>query len=747
MAITGMSCAGCAASIERALARTPGVRDASVNFATKIASIERDPGEASSDQLLGVIRGAGYDATIARPITPGAGNADRAARSTPEQRRLLLRLSVGACLTLPLLVIAMSHGRIAMFDRPWINWAQLALATPVVVWCGWGFVRRAVGGIATGRANMDTLIALGTWASFLFSIAATIAPEWFHVGVVAHGARMRAPVYFEAAATITMFVLLGKYLEARATARAGAAIGRLVSLQPRTALVRRGEGDVLVPVEHVALGEVIVSRPGERIAVDGVVESGRTSIDESLLTGESLAVERSTGDLVVAGSMNIDGSITYRATRVGEDTTLAQIIRLVEEAQSGKAPIARLGDRVSAVFTPLVLLVALLTFCAWMLFGPAETRLNLALIAGVSVLVVSCPCALGLATPTAIMVATGRGAEIGVLFRSGAALEELARVDTVMFDKTGTLTLGRPSLKHVLPIPSGPWSEADLLRLAASAESRSEHPIAGAITRAASAQGLVITDPADFLADPGRGVRATVDGQRVVIGKQAMLEAVGVLTGPLVELVAGHVGSGQTVMYIAIDGKPAGVLAIADTIRPEARKAVERLASDGIAVWMITGDQLASASSVAQQLSIDAGRVWADVLPGDKALRVRTLQQQGHIVAMVGDGVNDAPALTQADVGIAVGAGADVAIEAGAVTLVRSNPDAVVDAITLSRAALRTIRQNLFWAFGYNVVAIPIAAGALQPFTGWMLSPVIASAAMAMSSVSVVLNSLRLRRA
>ncbi|QOJ19055.1 MAG: copper-translocating P-type ATPase [Phycisphaeraceae bacterium] len=676
-----------------------------------------------------------------------------------EAKRLLTKMIVGAALSLPVLVIAMSHGKIEAFNVAWINWLQLALTTPVLFWCGWQFFRSAWKGLRHFSANMDTLVAMGTGAAYVYSLAATIWPSFFagvtggaagaggaahglHDAAAAAGGAHAVPVYFEAAAVIIVLILLGKYSEARATGRTTAAIKRLIGLQPKTARVLRDgvEGDV--PIEAVVIGDRVLVRPGEKIPVDGTVENGRSAVDESMLTGESVPVEKDAGDSVFGATLNTTGALRLVATKVGADTALQQIVRLVQEAQGSKAPIARLADRISGVFVPIVIAIALTTFIVWWIVSPPDSRLSMALVTAVSVLIIACPCALGLATPTAIMVGTGRGAEKGILIKGGEALETAHKLTAIVLDKTGTITHGKPTVTDVIPAPGGTLDEHELLRLAASAEQHSEHPLAAAIVREAMARGLALTEPIGFQALVGHGVEATVNGRAVLVGKAALLEQRGIQPA-LAEKAASLAAMGRTPMFIAVDGREAGIVAVADTVRPESKEAIATMHALGLRVVMMTGDNQRTAEAVASQVGVDL--VFAEVLPKDKADKVKALQAEGHVVGMVGDGINDAPALAQADVGLAVGTGTDVAMESADITLMRGDLRAVPQAIALSHATMRTIRQNLFWAFIYNVVGIPVAAGVLFPFTGWLLSPIIASAAMAFSSVSVVLNSLRLR--
>ncbi|MFO0826972.1 MAG: heavy metal translocating P-type ATPase [Phycisphaerales bacterium] len=729
--VEGMSCASCAARIEKRLVRESGIRSANVNFATKMATVEFDGDRISPERIVDVVRDLGFDATVpARATTPDAAPPPR----VDEARRILPQLLVGAALSLPVLVIGMSHGRIEAFAHAWANWLQLALTTPVLFWCGRRFFVSAWKGLRRGNANMDTLVALGTGAAYAYSVVATIAPHALAGGAADHGA---APVYFEAAAVVVVLVLFGKYLEARATARTGDAIRTLIGLQPTTATVVRAGRETSVDVASVVVGDLVLVRPGERIAVDGRVERGESAVDESTLTGESMPVSKRPGDRVYAATMNTVGSLAFVAERVGRDTTMARIVRLVEEAQGSKAPIARLVDRISGVFVPIVLVVAAATFVTWLLVAAPDDRLRMALVTGVSVLVVACPCALGLATPTAIMVGTGRGAERGILIRSGAALETLHAVNIVVLDKTGTITAGKPSLAAVESFAA---NDAEVLRLVASAERGSEHPIGAAIVRGARERGVDLVEPQRFEAVVGRGVRAVVDGRRVLAGTSAFLREEGVSVRDDETRTA---DAPATRVLVAVDGRHVGAASVVDPVKPDSAEAIRRMRDLGLRVVMITGDARATADRVAATVGID--EVLAETLPHEKARRVSELQGDGAVVAMVGDGINDAPALVQAHVGMAIGTGADVAIEAADITLVGGDLRAVPEAIALSRATMRTIRQNLFWAFVYNVVAIPIAAGVFYPLTGWLLSPMIASAAMACSSVSVVTNSLRLR--
>ncbi|MBL8760457.1 MAG: copper-translocating P-type ATPase [Phycisphaerae bacterium] len=783
--IGGMSCAACAARIEKRLGKQAGVASASVNFATKVATVTFDPAATGAEALARAVDDIGFTAVV--PITSASHNraghdqASTAARGanqardaradsnaansnagSAETRRARARIVVGAVLALPVVVIAMSHGRVEAFNTPWINWVQLVLTTPIVVWCGGALFRAAWRGLRHLSANMDTLVSLGAGAAYVFSLVATIWPGFVAraggsggqaahqsgtggaaVGGMVGDGGLVVPVYFEAAAVIIVLILVGRLLEARATARTTASIHRLMGLQARTARVVRDGREVDVALDGVEVGDCVLVRPGEKIPVDARVESGRSAVDESMLTGESLPVEKGEGDEVFGATMNTTGSLRLVATRVGADSALQRIVRLVREAQGSKAPIARLADRISGVFVPVVVAIALATFAVWFVAGAGEERLGMALVASVSVLIIACPCALGLATPTAIMVGTGRGAESGILIKGGAALETAHRLSAIVLDKTGTITRGEPTVTEIAPAPGGRLDERELLRLAASAERHSEHPLAGAVVREASARGVALGEPARFVALVGLGVEAEVEGRAVLVGARRLMEERGVAIAMAARAQAMS-AAGCTPIWVAVDGREAGLIAVGDTVRDEAREAVEAMHAMGLLVVMMTGDNRRTAEAVAARVGID--RVYAEVLPADKAEMVRELRRQGHVVGMVGDGINDAPALASADVGMAVGSGTDIAMESADITLMRDDLRAVPQAIALSRATMRTIRRNLFWALAYNVVGIPVASGVLYPMTGWLLSPMIASAAMAFSSVSVVLSSLALRR-
>jgi len=742
--ITGMTCAACAARIERTLSRAEGVDEASVNLATERATVRFDPAVTSAHNIIDAIRGAGYDAIVPEQsgTSSPAGEDAQTVRRREEYEALRLRFWIAAMLALPVLVMAMSHGRVAFLDFPGAAWLQLFLTTPVVLFCGAQFYRGAWTALKHRAADMNTLIALGTGAAYVYSVAALLSPEIFAAPMSAmkSGTTMRPPVYFEAAAVIIALILLGRMLEARAKGRTSEAIRKLAGLQSRNATVLRDGREIEVPVSSVVPGDLIVVRPGERIAVDGVVREGSSSVNESMMTGESLPVEKVSGETVFGGTINLTGAFRFEATRVGKDTMLARIVELVEKAQGSKAPIARLADVVSGIFTPIVLCIAIATFATWFVLAPTETRFTLALMNFVAVLIIACPCALGLATPTAIMVGTGAGAENGILVRSGESLETAHRISTLVLDKTGTITRGEPAVTRVVALQG---SEDDLLAIAASGESSSEHPVARAIVRAAEIRGLARRAVSSFDALPGMGMSAIVDEKTVVMGNPTLFNRQGIDTTAASNAMEDISSAGGSPVLVAVNGRLAGVIGVADEIKPESAAAIDAIRRMGIEVVMMTGDNARTADAVAKSVGIE--RVLAEVLPSDKAREVQRLQESGGIVGMVGDGINDAPALAQADVGIAVGSGTDIAIEAADITLLRGDLRRVVTTITLSRATIRTVRQNLFWAFVYNAIGIPIAAGLLYPATGWLLSPVLASAAMSLSSVSVLTNSLRLR--
>ena len=731
--VRGMHCAACVGRVERALTGLPGVERATVNLATEQATVSFDPERTSFDALQAAVAAAGYELVPPLPDqVPGAAlDTEQSARDA-EQRYEKIKFIVGAVLSVPVLLGGMSH------ILPWVPtalrnpWLLLILTTPVQFWVGWQFHRGFLHDLRYRQASMSTLVSVGTSAAYFFSVAVTLWPHVFPAHSV---------TYYDVSAVVITLVVLGRWLEARARGRTSEAIRRLVSLAPRTARVVRAGAEVDVPTAEVRVGDFVRIRPGERIPVDGVVTEGASTIDESMLTGESLPVEKISESKVYAGTVNRTGSFIFRAAKVGRETALARIVALVAEAQGSRAPIQRLADRVAAIFVPIVLGIAGLTFLAWWLFGPEPAGL-FALTNAVAVLVIACPCAMGLATPTAIMVATGRGAERGILIRSAAALELLERVDTVVFDKTGTLTVGRPVVTDVIALPL--TSEEDVVALAAAAEQGSEHPLGEAIVASAKERGLALPPITAFTTVPGQGIDARASDGHVLLGNRTLMDARGVDVSALVPRAQALAAEGKTAVYLALGGRALGLLAVADVLKPEAPDAVAALKRRGLEVIVLTGDARPTAEVVARRAGVE--KVLAEVLPEDKAREITGLKAQRHRVAMVGDGINDAPALAQADVGIAMGSGTDVAIEAADVTLVRGDLRSVVGAIDLSRRTISVIKQNLVWAFGYNVVLIPVAAGVLYPLWGVLLSPILAGAAMAFSSVSVVTNSLRLKR-
>jgi Cu+-exporting ATPase len=731
--ILGMHCASCVARVEKALLDRDGVLKASVNLASQRARVEYLPSRVDPAGLRAAVAAAGYQ-VLETESAAEPEDVERRVREK-EYKSLTRSLVAGAALAIPVFFGNMHHvfpwlpGLLANAYLLWI------LATPVEFVIGWRFHRGAWNALRHRTADMNTLVSAGTLAAYLYSAAATLAPGFFAAAGVA------PDVYFDTSAVIIVLILFGRWLEARAKGRTSEAIKTLAGLQPKTARVRRAGGDLDIPVADVAVGDLVVVRPGERIPVDGVVREGRSAVDESMISGESLPVGKAPGDPVVGATINKTGSFVFEATRIGRDTVLAQIIRLVQDAQGSKAPIQRLADVIAGYFVPAVISIAVLTFVVWMAFGPAPA-LSRALLNFVAVMIIACPCALGLATPTAVMVGTGRGAEHGILIKGGESLETAHKLTTIVFDKTGTLTRGEPAVTDLVAL--GGCAEADLLRWAAGAERSSEHPLGAAVVSAARERGIEPATPEVFLALEGKGVEARVGGRTVVVGSAALMAERGVDFGGCAERPAALEAEGKTVMLVAVDGAPAGCIAVADTLKESAAPAVRELRAMGLEVALLTGDNRRTAEAVAEAAGI--GIVLAEVLPADKVAEIRRLQAAGKRVAMVGDGINDAPALAQADVGIAVGTGTDVAMEASDIALIRGDLAGVAAAIELSRRTIRTIKQNLFWAFVYNTAGIPIAAGVLYPYFGILLNPMIASAAMALSSVSVVSNSLRLRR-
>jgi len=717
--IEGMTCASCSNFVEKALSRTPGVQRATVNLASEKATIEYLPGQVDRAGLKAAVEQAGYGVHESSPAVAAnvlASDEELDARKAAAYQTLKRRFQVAVALAVVIMPLSMLMLWPAMMSRistPVLNYVLLALTLPVLLYSGREFYVSAWNGLTHRTASMDTLIAVGTGAAFLYSLAATLIPHWF----MQHG--LMPEVYYDTTATIIALILLGKVLESRAKSKTSAAIKALMGLQARMARVVRNGQELDLPIEQVVVGDEVVVRPGEKVATDGTILTGNSAVDESMLTGESLPVEKKAGDNVFGATLNKTGSFRFRVSKVGAETMLAQIVKLVEEAQGSRAPIQQLADKVSAVFVPVVIMIAIATFVVWFDLAPEASRVPLALVGFVAVLIIACPCALGLATPTAIMVGTGKGAEHGVLIRNAEALEKAEKVTTVLLDKTGTITRGEPSVTDFLTTNGD--TPAHLLPLLAAVERQSEHPLAEAVVRYADTQGGLRLTATAFQAYEGNVVLSTDTEQQAM---QLLSQA-------------------KTVLYAAIGGHVAALIGVADTVRESSRAAIQAMQADGIEVVMMTGDNQQTAAKVAEQVGIK--RYFAEVLPADKAGKVKELQAEGRVVAMVGDGINDAPALAQADIGLAMGGGTDVAMEAASITLMRSDLQGVVTAIDLSRQTMRTIKQNLFFAFVYNTLGIPIAAGLLYPFTGWLLSPMLAAAAMALSSVSVLTNSLRLR--
>lgn len=757
--IGGMTCSACVSHIENALREVPGVAEANVNLGVEGATVEFIPGMVELSDLQAAVEGAGYRVEGFNDSGDQERELERLSKvkEIRELRNRLMFAGAGA--------ILLFLGTFDVF--PWVSnlmgrnyypFLLWALATPVQFWAGSNFYTSGLGALKHGTSNMHTLIALGTTVAYAYSVTVVLL-DAFSPGVLADNG-IEAKVYFDTAAIIVALILLGRFLEAGARGRTSEAIRRLIGLRPTSARVLRDGNEIDIPVDQVIIGDTVMVRPGEKIPVDGLVTDGYSAVDESMLTGESMPVEKVPGDKIFGATINSNGALYFEATQVGGETVLAQIIGLVEEAQGSKAPIQRLADQVASYFVPAVIIASLAAFAFWMLLGPAPV-LTFSTLVLVSVLIIACPCALGLATPTAIIVGTGKGAELGVLIKQAEALEIAHKVDTVVLDKTGTLTTGKPVVTDLIVSDESGSSEQDLLFLAASAERGSEHPLGEAIVMEAQARGLTLEPVFAFEAIPGRGISAQVDGRSVRFGNLALMEDSGVLVNGLSEQASALAAQGKTPMFLASDGRAVGLIAVADTVKPEASEGLARLRRMGLEVVMLTGDNVQTAHAIAGQLGVE--RVEAEVLPQDKAAVIKRLQAEGRVVAMVGDGINDAPALVQADVGLAMASGTDVAMESADITLMRSDVNGVATALELSRQTIRTIKQNLFWAFFYNVMLIPVAAGVLYPvFQGLggvpgglefffgeqgFLNPALAALAMAFSSVTVVANSLRLRRA
>jgi Cu+-exporting ATPase len=738
LVLTGMTCANCAANIERTLnKRVPGIVSASVNFASERARVTYVPGVATVSDMTAAIASAGFG-VITPEETAAVEDVELAARSAEikDQTRKFL---TGLVFALPLFIFSMARdfGLIGAWSHAgWVNWLFLSLATPVQFYTGWDYYVGGFKSLRNKSANMDVLVAMGSSVAYFYSLAVLLVPA------------LGGHVYFETSAVIITLIKLGKLLESRTKGRTGSAIRRLLGLRPKTARILADGVESEIPLTHVRVGHLIVVRPGERIPVDGIVREGQSAVDESMLSGEPLPVDKGPDDPLVGGTINGEGLITFEASAVGRDTVLAQIIQMVQEAQGSKAPIQALADRVAAIFVPAIIALAVIVFCIWWVttgdFVPAMIRL-------VAVLVIACPCALGLATPTAIMAGTGKGAERGILFKNSEALEAANRLDTIVMDKTGTITSGKPAVSDLVAFEPYCRDASELLRIGASVERGSEHPIGRAIVRRAEAEHLPLSAPDEFKAVGGRGVSARIEGKEIAIGKPLWLKNdLETDIKALEENIQRLQSEGKTVMVAAVDGQPWGLIAVSDTLKPESAEAIKEIHSQGMKVVMLTGDNRGTAETIADQVKID--EIYAEVRPEEKSLKIKALQKTGARVGMVGDGINDAPALAQADVGLAIGTGTDVAIETAGIILSSGNLKGVPRAIGLSRATMRTIKQNLFWAFGYNVILIPVAAGILYPFDSLpgvlrQLHPILAALAMAFSSISVVSNSLRLYKA
>lgn len=733
--ISGMTCASCAKAIEKAIGKLPGINEVSVNFATEKARVVYDSSKTRISEIKDAVSKAGYKAL---EIEAGEQVDHERERREKEMKSLWNKFLVASTFTIPLLYIAMGHmlklplPESIMPEMHPLNFGliQLALALPVII-AGYRFYTVGFSRLIKREPNMDSLIAMGTSAAFLYGIYAIVQ-------IINGKVEYANDLYFETAGVIIALILLGKYLEAVTKGKTSEAIKKLMGLAPKTATIIHDGKEMIIPIEEVEVGDIILVKPGEKIPVDGEVVEGRTSVDESMLTGESIPVEKSAGSKVIGASINKNGTIKFKATKVGKDTALAQIIKLVEDAQGSKAPIAKMADIISGYFVPVVITIAVLSGAAWYLAGMSPI---FAITIFIAVLVIACPCALGLATPTAIMVGTGKGAEYGVLIKGGEALETTHKIKTIVFDKTGTITEGKPKVTDI--VTTGIVSESELLQLSASAEKGSEHPLGEAIVNGAAEKKLELLNVESFEAIPGHGIEVVIKGRKMLLGNKRLMDDrnIGITLQNESDRLAGE---GKTPMYVAIDNKLAGIIAVADVMKSSSKRAIEVLHSMGIEVAMITGDNRRTAEAIAKQVGID--RVLAEVLPQDKANEVKKLQAEGKKVAMVGDGINDAPALAQADIGIAIGSGTDVAMESADIVLMRSDLMDVPTAIQLSKKTIRNIKQNLFWAFAYNTAGIPVAAGLLYLFGGPLLNPIIAAGAMAFSSVSVLMNALRLKR-
>jgi Cu+-exporting ATPase len=731
--IQGIECASCVQKIEKALLQTRGVVKASVNLATAKAKVEYLPSETNFEEMKRAVESTGYKVLEFEP-SEEVRDPERLVRQK-EYKKLKTKFMVGLVLGLLVFLGSSRHWFLWIPSFLGIFYVLWALATPVQFWIGWQFYKGAWGAFKHRNADMNTLIAVGTSAAYLYSVAATLFPSFFEA------AGMKPDVFFDTSALIIVLILFGRLLEARAKGQTSEAIKKLMGLQPKTARVIREGKEMDIPVEEVSVGDTVIVRPGEKIPVDGIVKEGKSAVDESMITGESIPVKKEPGNEVIGATINKTGSFKFQTTKVGKDTALAQIIKLVQDAQGSKAPIQRLADVISGYFVPIVISVAIATFVIWFNFGPFPT-LTFALLTFVAVMIIACPCALGLATPTAVMVGTGKGAENGILIKGGESLETAHKLDTIVFDKTGTLTKGEPEITDLVSINA--HSEEEILKNAASAEKVSEHPLGEAIIKSAIERKIELHDPKDFKAIEGHGIEARVDGRTVLLGNIKLMKDRRIDIKDLEEKAEEFASDGKTPIYVSLDGKSAGIIAVADPLKESSAEALEKLKKLGLKVVMLTGDNKKTAEAIARKAGIDG--VISEVLPEDKVHEIKKLQSEGRRVAMVGDGINDAPALAQADVGIAIGSGTDVAMEASDITLIKGDLRGVASAIELSKRTIRVIKQNLFWAFFYNTAGIPIAAGVLYPFFGILLNPIFASAAMAFSSVSVVSNSLRLRR-